>query len=135
MQGNLLFKESNEWFEHQVQARLMRLQSCRGLTEEAGFGLGLEGRKEFSQSGERGEKDILYERTVCLAKTDLKKGKRVPCCEEMQVPEGQNRFPCQGTQGNKAGWVGVGNQSMKGLKCHAEKLGPTVGPLANHDVY
>ena len=71
MQGNLLLKESNEWFEHQVQARLMRLQSCGGLTEEAGFGLGFEGTKAFSQSGERGEKDILDERTVCLGKNRL----------------------------------------------------------------
>lgn len=58
---NSLLKESKDT---KFRKKLMRLQSCEGLAEQAGFELVLEGRTEFSQSGESREKDVLGERTV-----------------------------------------------------------------------
>lgn len=58
---NSLLKES---IDTKFRKKLMRLQSSEGLAEQAGFELVLEGRTEFSQSGESTQKDVLGGKTV-----------------------------------------------------------------------
>lgn len=102
------------------------------LQKKQGLGWALKAGKSLVSQGKEGKKIFLM-REQSGQKWAWRKAKEWPVMRKYRCQKDRTEISL--TQGNKAGWLSGWNQSMKGLKCQPEKLGPTVGPLANDDVY